>query len=130
MYTPVKVLNQFTSDWRIKVRVTKKYDVKKWNNARGTGELFTIDLVDAEGTQIQGTFFNQQVQKFFPMIKENKVYAVSGGSLKISNKKFTSIPHDYCLNFFDDTEFHEVAEDSAISQEAYSFKNIKTLGEL
>ena len=52
MYTPVKVLNQFTSDWRIKVRVTKKYDVKKWNNAGGTGELFTIDLVDAEGTQI------------------------------------------------------------------------------
>jgi replication factor A1 len=50
MYTPVKVLNQFSTDWRIKVRVTKKYDIKKWNNARGTGELFTVDLVDADGT--------------------------------------------------------------------------------
>lgn len=52
LFMPVKVLNQFSSDWRIKVRVTKKYDVKRWNNARGNGELFNVDMVDQEGTQI------------------------------------------------------------------------------
>jgi len=119
---PVKALNQFSSDWRIKVRVTKKYDIKKWNNARGTGELFTVDLVDADGTQIQGTFFNQQVQKFYPGIKENKVYVVSSGAIKLANKKFTSIPNDFCISFYDDTEFVEVAEDNAISHDAWAFK--------
>jgi len=102
--------------------VTKKYDIKKWNNARGNGELFTVDLVDADGTQIQGTFFNQQVQKFYPGIKENKVYVVSIGAIKLANKKFTSIPNDFCISFYDDTEFVEVAEDNAISHDAWAFK--------
>lgn len=35
MYMPVKALNQFSADWRIKVRVVKKYDMKKWNNPKG-----------------------------------------------------------------------------------------------
>jgi len=35
MYMPVKALNQFSADWRIKVRVTKKHPIKQWNNARG-----------------------------------------------------------------------------------------------
>lgn len=52
MYMPVKALNQFSTDWRIKVRVTKKSDMRKWNNARGTGELFNVDLVDVDGAQI------------------------------------------------------------------------------
>jgi replication factor A1 len=58
MYMPVKVLNSFATDWRIKVRVTKKYAIKSWNNARGSGELMNVDMMDYEGTQIQGTFYN------------------------------------------------------------------------
>jgi hypothetical protein len=50
MFMPVKALNQFSSDWRIKVRVTNKSEPKKWNNVRGTGELFSVDMVDADGT--------------------------------------------------------------------------------
>ena len=127
---PVKALNQFSADWRIKVRVTKKYDIKKWNNAKGTGELFTVDMIDVDGTQIQGTFFTQQVAKFHPMITENKIYTVANASIKLANKKFTSITNDYCLNFSDDTEFNEVAEDSSIGKESWSFKSIKVIQDL
>ena len=34
-YMPVSCLNTFTQDWVIKVKVTKKYEIKNWNNARG-----------------------------------------------------------------------------------------------
>lgn len=127
MYMPVKALNQFSTDWRIKVRVTKKYEVKRWQNQRGEGYLQTVDLVDVHGTQIQGTFFNQQVDKFGPAIKENKVYVVSNGSIKLANKKFTSIPNDFCISFWDDTEFQEVPEDAAIGNDAYSFRALRDL---
>ena len=49
-FMPVKCLNQFSSDWRIKVRVTKKHDIKTWKNANGTGELFNVDMIDEDGT--------------------------------------------------------------------------------
>lgn len=34
-YMPVKALNQFSTDWTIKVRVTKKGDERQWRNDRG-----------------------------------------------------------------------------------------------
>jgi len=33
-------------EWKIKARVTKKGDMRTWNNARGSGKLFNIELLD------------------------------------------------------------------------------------
>ena len=63
-------------------------------------------------------------------LRFKEVYVVSNGSLKLANKKYTSIPNDYCISFFDDTEFSEVSEDSTIGKEAWSFKQIKAISEL
>ena len=56
---PIKVLNQFSQDWVIKARVVKKGDMRTWSNARGEGRLFSIDLIDRDGTLIQATAFNE-----------------------------------------------------------------------
>lgn len=34
-YTPIKSLNTFLFDWKIKARVTKKHNKKTWKNMRG-----------------------------------------------------------------------------------------------
>ena len=56
---PIKALNQFTNDWTIKARVVKKQAVRSWKNDRSSGQLINFDLVDREGTLIQGTAFNE-----------------------------------------------------------------------
>ena len=63
-YTPIAALSCNSSDWIIKARVTKKYDRRTWNNARGKGYLMNIELCDAFGSQIQCTFFKEAVDKF------------------------------------------------------------------
>ena len=45
-YMPVKALNQFSSDWIIKIRVVKKSEVRSWANERGSGKLVNFDLID------------------------------------------------------------------------------------
>lgn len=67
-YTPIKALTTNNNDWRIKARVTKKYDRKTWNNSRGTGHLFNIDLIDVHGSQIHATFFNKAADMFDPIV--------------------------------------------------------------
>lgn len=47
---PIKALNTFNCDWRIKARVLKKSNLKTFTNQKGTGSLFNIDLIDKEGT--------------------------------------------------------------------------------
>ena len=49
-YTPIAALTSNTNDWIVKARVTKKYDRRNWNNARGRGYLMNIDLCDAFGS--------------------------------------------------------------------------------
>jgi replication factor A1 len=68
-YTPIAALTTNSQDWIIKARVTKKYDKRTWNNARGKGYLMNIDLIDAYGSQIQATFFKEAVDKFEGVIR-------------------------------------------------------------
>mgnify|MGYP001794358039 CR=1 FL=1 len=48
-YTPIKSLNTFLFDWRIKARITKKYPKKDWKNANKNGTLLNIELIDFSG---------------------------------------------------------------------------------
>lgn len=61
---PIRVLNQFSVDWKIRARVTKKGELKQWRNQKGEGVLLNIDLIDKDGIQIQATFFGDAAQKF------------------------------------------------------------------
>lgn len=79
MYTPMRCLNQFSTDWKIRARITKKGDLREWKNAKGEGFLMNIDLIDKEGTQMQGTFFGDAAKKFEGILKENHVYLFSNG---------------------------------------------------
>jgi replication factor A1 len=90
--------------------VDRKSDIKTWRTAVATGELFTVDLADADGTQILGSFLDKQVTKFYPLIEEEKEYYVTKGKIKLVNKRVTSIPNNFCINFCDDTEFTPVAD--------------------
>ncbi len=72
-----------------------------------------IELIDKDGTQIQATFFGPEAaSKFGPLIKENKVFLFANGSVKLANKKYTSIKNDYCLTFDQSADVVEAEEDS------------------
>lgn len=84
-YTPIKALSTFNYDWRIKARITKKSEVRRWKNQRSEGYLINIDLMDKHGTQIQATFFKDACDKFEPLMQEGKVYSFSNGTVRIAN---------------------------------------------
>ena len=79
--------------------VTAKGERRTWSNARGEGSLFSVDLLDKNGTQIRGTFFKEGVDKFYDVIHKDCVYYFSNGRLKAANKAFTSIANDYEISF-------------------------------
>lgn len=120
------------SDWIIKARVSKKFPVKQWSNQRGEGKLLNFELVDKYGTQIQATVFNKAVDKFDPILEQDKVYVFCKGTVKIANQKFTSIKNEYCLNFSPYSEISLTKDDSSISKTAFSFvtlREVKSKGE-
>ena len=54
---PISSLNPYASRWTIKARCTAKTDLKSWSNPKGSGTLFSVDLLDEAGGEIRATFF-------------------------------------------------------------------------
>jgi len=43
--------------------------------------------------------FNQVLEKYVDELKEGEVYLFSKGNIKLSNKKYTSVKHEFCITF-------------------------------
>ena len=82
------------------VRVTQKDEIRTYNNAKGSGKLFSFTVID-ESCDLRVTAFNKYAEKyvklyqnrvvsfghsnlfrFEPMIKEGKCYSISNGEIK------------------------------------------------
>lgn len=79
---PIANLNAYQNKWVIRARVTQRSDVRRWTNARGEGRFFTCDLLDAHKGEIRCIAFNDQCDKFEPIIKQGMVLQISKASLK------------------------------------------------
>ncbi len=47
--------------------------MRTWSNARGEGTLFSIDLLDEDGSEIRGTFFKADADKWHESLQEGLV---------------------------------------------------------
>lgn len=117
---PITELSPYTNGrWRIKARVLTKSDVRKFNNARGEGQLFKIDLTDKSGGEISATFFGRSVDKYFEMIQTKQVYYFSRGSVKNGNPRFDKGQH--VITFDDNTVVEPAEEDREIGGVNWAF---------
>eukprot|EP00824_Muranothrix_gubernata_P012816 TRINITY_DN269_c2_g1_i1.p2 TRINITY_DN269_c2_g1~~TRINITY_DN269_c2_g1_i1.p2 ORF type:complete len:674 (-),score=142.68 TRINITY_DN269_c2_g1_i1:320-2305(-) len=127
---PISSLNPYQNRWTIKARVTKKEDIKRWSNQRGEGKLFSCDLVDKDGTEVRCTFFRDAVDKFYDIIQVDKVYYVSGGSVKMAKKEFTTIKNDYEISMDANGQIMAAPDEPDIPRIRFNFTDIAQIEHL
>ena len=128
---PISAINPYSSKWTLKARVTSKSEIRKWSNQKGDGHLFSIDLLDATGGEIRGTFFKEACDKWYGQISEQSVYTFSGGKLKVvTNKQFSSLKNNYELTFDTNSDIRPCADDEGIKSIQYNFVKIADLASI
>jgi replication factor A1 len=104
---PIEGLSPYQNKWTIKARVTQKTDIKHWSNQRGEGKLFAVTLMDETG-EIRATGFNDQVDAFYNVLEEGKVFFISRARINIAKKQFSSVNNEYEITFESGTEIEPV----------------------
>ncbi|XP_047939756.1 replication protein A 70 kDa DNA-binding subunit A [Salvia hispanica] len=125
---PIAALNPYQGRWAIKARVTAKGDLRRYNNARGDGKVFSFDLLDSDGGEIRVTCFNAVVDRFYDTIEVGKVYVISKGSLKPAQKNFNHLNNEWEI-FLETTSSVDLCpdEDTSIPRQQFSFRPISEI---
>lgn len=126
--TPISTLSPYSGGrWRIKARVLVRGEIRRFNNARGEGQLLKVDLADQSG-EISATFFGKAVDKYYSVLKPGQVFTFQKGQIKPANKRYDR--GDYVLIFEESSVIEAVAEDHAIPAVTYDFKPLCSISEL
>lgn len=125
--TPIGSLNMYQNRWTIKARVTNKSDIRHWSNAKGEGQLFSVELLDSS-MDIRATFFREAVDKFYPMLEMDKVYCFSGGKLKAANMQYNTCKSSFEITFDENAEISLAEDTGDIQQQSYD--NLTPIGDL
>ncbi|CAH8313010.1 unnamed protein product [Eruca vesicaria subsp. sativa] len=122
---PINALNPYSGRWTIKARVTSKGDLRRYNNPRGDGKVFSFDLLDADGGEIRAACFNAVADQFFEQIVVGNLYLISRGSLRPAQKKYNHLPNDYEITLNNESTIEQCyEEDAAIPKNLYNFRSI------
>lgn len=128
---PVSSLNPYQSGWKIKVRCTKKDNMRHYHNQKGDGKLFGMDFLDKEGTEIRAVCFNEAADKFYSIIEKDCVYLISRGQVRLARKGFSHITNDYSITLNADSEVVQVNEaQSEIMGQKYKFVEIAQIEQI
>jgi replication factor A1 len=113
--------------WIIKARVTEKTDLRKFNRNGGEGKVFKAVLLDASGSDIQASFFNDAADKFVNMLEKGQCFTFSQGSIKVANRQYNNTSHRYELTFDKETLIEKSADDKDIETVKYSIAGLRTV---
>lgn len=128
-YKPIKALALYEKGWTIKARLVRK-EMKKQCKNRQTNFVMPLEFMDEEGTQITALVCGEAVDTLDKTMKENRVYVISNGEVKIAAKKYSSVKNDFSLMLDAKAKIEEVADDKHIKDKGFNFALIKNIANM
>ncbi|CAL1538002.1 unnamed protein product [Lymnaea stagnalis] len=122
----ISSLTPYQNRWRIRARVTMKSNIRTWNNSRGEGRLFNVNLLDDSG-EIRCTGFNDQVGKYYDMLEVNNVYYFSKCTLKTANKQYSNLNCEYEMTMNPETVIEPCNDTTDLPVITFDFVKISDL---
>ncbi len=125
-YRQIQSINPYQNGWTIRGRCTFKSDIRKFQNARGEGQVISFELTDESGS-IRITGFTEHAPKVEETVHIGRMYTVRGGTLKHANPKWNRSTSQYEMTLDRRSEFSELPDDGNTIRVKYNFTKIANL---
>eukprot|EP01022_Parablepharisma_sp_SALTPOND_P004340 TRINITY_DN120116_c0_g1_i1.p1 TRINITY_DN120116_c0_g1~~TRINITY_DN120116_c0_g1_i1.p1 ORF type:complete len:429 (+),score=39.96 TRINITY_DN120116_c0_g1_i1:2698-3984(+) len=125
---PIRALGLLISNWKIKAMLIKKglpTEFIKKNASKGI--LMPLEFIDKDKTMISATLFGKGVENYKDVLKVGQCYYISGGHVKMANKKFTKVVNDFALSLDEDSSIVLAPCDKSISYPEIRFVPIQEI---
>jgi len=129
LYQPIQSLNPYQHRWVIRGRVTHRGQLRRYQNQRGEGFVFSFELTDNSGS-ITVTSFQEVASRLNEKVQVGKVLSISKASLKLANSKFTTTSSEYDMTLDQNSEVEEVPDDGSVSKITFKLVKIGALQEV
>ncbi|XP_074346783.1 uncharacterized protein LOC141685591 [Apium graveolens] len=123
MFDKLRTLNEFHTDWKIKVRVTRMWP----SNTSDDNSLYRYNLIllDAENFHVQATIDSNVWDIFQEVINEGKVYEISDFLTKKDTRKHRSVSSRIFITFNSETVIEPLlGDDTTIALHKFDFFDI------
>ena len=124
-FTPISGLTTFTKDFKILARIVKIFDIKTFNGRNGEGKVFNINVMDHNNDQISMKFFNDAVDEHHHKLEQGKVYVFQKGSVRLADKRFTSIDAEYEISLYKNSMIEPWEDNNEIGSQVHEFSYIR-----
>lgn len=125
-FRSINSINPYQNGWSIRGRCTYKSDLRKWQNARGEGQVISFELTDESGS-IRITGFTEHAPRVDEVVHIGRLYTVKGGTLKHANEKWNRSTSQYEMTLDRRSEFSELPDDGNTIKVKYNFTKIAAL---
>ena len=129
-YTPLSSLTTFTKSYKIYFKLISKNEIRRYNNSKGGGQLFSFTIQDKDGYEMQGIAFGDACEKVDKQLQKGKYYETKSGYVKMSRRKGGPNSSDYCINFDENSVFTEMPEICKFEHAKVNVTAIKEIYEL
>jgi len=88
----------------MQAQVENKSEIRHWQNSRGSSSLFSVELLDASGVNVEEIFFQDAIDKFYEVLQVGQTYSLSDGKLKAANKQYNTCKSNLEITFGADAD--------------------------
>eukprot|EP01025_Chloroclados_australasicus_P032982 TRINITY_DN3350_c0_g1_i2.p3 TRINITY_DN3350_c0_g1~~TRINITY_DN3350_c0_g1_i2.p3 ORF type:complete len:124 (-),score=18.60 TRINITY_DN3350_c0_g1_i2:83-454(-) len=92
-YVPIGALNPYGA-FTIKAKISAKYPMREINSNNEVFKVFSVELVDQEGSKMEATFWREQAEKYDKILEVGQVYMFSKFKVKLANRKYSRVDED------------------------------------
>jgi len=125
-YFPIMSINPYQNRWRIRGRVTNKGSLRKYQNARGEGQVMSFEIADDSGS-IKVASFQDMAKQMSSKIVMGKTYTIARANLKQADARFNRCTSEWEMMLNNDSEVEPFEDDGSIAQIQYKFVEIADL---